>query len=68
MWGCNFSVIELGLKALDSFLLTFLRFAYCAIPAIFFIRRPKEIPIKYLALYGVLFGAGMWWVVNFFDV
>lgn len=65
MWGANFSVIEMGLKALDPFTLTFLRFLCCAVPAIFFMPRPKEVEIKYLALYGTLFGAGMWWVVNF---
>jgi O-acetylserine/cysteine efflux transporter len=65
MWGANFSVIEMGLKALDPFTLTFLRFLLCALPAILFVPRPKEIDIKYLALYGALFGAGMWWVVNF---
>jgi O-acetylserine/cysteine efflux transporter len=65
MWGANFSVIEMGLKALDPFILTFLRFLCCAMPAIFFIPRPKEIRMRYLALYGILFGAGMWWVVNF---
>ncbi|CAE6866284.1 putative amino-acid metabolite efflux pump [Paraburkholderia nemoris] len=65
MWGANFSVIEMGLKALDPFTLTFLRFLCCAVPAIFFVPRPKEVEIKYLALYGTLFGAGMWWVVNF---
>jgi O-acetylserine/cysteine efflux transporter len=65
MWGANFSVIEMGLKALDPFTLTFLRFLCCAVPAIFFIPRPKDVRIRYLALYGILFGAGMWWVVNF---
>jgi O-acetylserine/cysteine efflux transporter len=65
MWGANFSVIEMGLKDLDPFTLTFLRFLLCAVPAIFFVPRPKDVDIKYLAIYGVLFGAGMWWVVNF---
>lgn len=65
MWGANFSVIEMGLKALDPFILTFLRFLCCVVPAIFFVPRPREVDIKYLALYGTLFGAGMWWVVNF---
>ncbi|RDS86210.1 EamA family transporter [Dyella psychrodurans] len=65
MWGANFSVIEMGLKALDPFTLTFLRFLFSAVPAIIFVPRPKDVEIKYLALYGTLFGAGMWWVVNF---
>lgn len=65
MWGANFSVIEMGLKDLDPFMLTFLRFLLCAVPAIFFVARPKDVGIKQLAFYGVLFGVGMWWVVNF---
>lgn len=64
-WGANFSVIEMGLQALDPFTLTFLRFLCCAVPAMFFIPRPKEVKLRWLALYGTLFGAGLWWVVNF---
>ncbi|MDR6715030.1 O-acetylserine/cysteine efflux transporter [Pseudomonas hunanensis] len=65
VWGCNFSVIELGLRSLDPYLLTLLRFTFCAIPLVFFIRRPAGISFYVLALYGVLFGAGLWWMVNF---
>lgn len=65
IWGCNFSVIELGLKSLDPFLLTLLRFTFCAIPLVFFIRKPDNITYATLATYGILFGAGLWWVVNF---
>lgn len=64
-WGANFSVIEMGLLALDPFTLTFLRFLCCAVPAVFFVPQPKEVKLRWLALYGALFGAGMWWVVNF---
>lgn len=65
LWGCNFVVIDVGLKQLDPFLLTFLRFFFCAIPAVFFIKKPKEIAFKTLFVYGSLFACGLWWVVNF---
>lgn len=64
VWGCNFSVIELGLMYLDPFALTLLRFTFCAIPLVFFVRKPKGISYATLALHGTLFGAGLWWVVN----
>ena len=63
-WGCNFSVIEAGLQSLDPLAMTFLRFLFCAVPAVFLIRRPREVAVRYLVLYGALFGAGMWGVVN----
>ncbi|AJC48240.1 EamA family transporter [Allofrancisella guangzhouensis] len=65
MWGCNFSVIELGLQSLDPFILTFLRFLLCCFPFIFFMEKPKNVSLLSIALYGILFGAGLWWVVNF---
>jgi O-acetylserine/cysteine efflux transporter len=65
IWGCNFSVIELGLQSLDPFVLTLLRFTFCAIPLVFFIARPANVSYLSLASYGILFGAGLWWVVNY---
>ncbi|MGE6824903.1 EamA family transporter [Pseudomonas soli] len=65
LWGCNFSVIELGLKTLDPYLLTLLRFTFCAVPLVFFIRRPVGVSLAVLAGYGAMFGAGLWWMVNF---
>ena len=64
IWGSNFSVIEAGLRDLDPFLLTGLRFTFTALPLIFFLRRPADVPVAVLAAYGVLFGVGLWWVVN----
>ncbi|MUF06465.1 EamA family transporter [Pseudomonas sp. CCM 7893] len=64
IWGANFSVIGLGLESLDPFLLTLLRFTFCAIPLVFFIKRPKGVSYCTLVTYGVLFGAGLWGVVN----
>ncbi|WP_432723868.1 EamA family transporter [Jeongeupia wiesaeckerbachi] len=63
VWGVNFSVIKLGLNTLDPFVLAGLRFLFCAIPAVFFIRKP-DVPMKVVALYGVLFGVGLWGMVN----
>ncbi|QXI36979.1 EamA family transporter [Pseudomonas xantholysinigenes] len=65
LWGCNFSVIELGLKTLDPYLLTLLRFTFCAVPLVFFIKRPVGVSLVVLAGYGAMFGAGLWWTVNF---
>lgn len=64
IWGSNFSVIEAGLRDLDPFLLTALRFTFTAFPLVLFVRRPRQVPIAALAGYGVLFGVGLWWVVN----
>lgn len=64
IWGSNFSVIGLGLKSLDPFVLTLLRFVFCALPLVFFIKKPANMTYATLAIYGVLFGVGLWWVVN----
>jgi O-acetylserine/cysteine efflux transporter len=63
IWGLNFSVIKLGLATLDPFILAGLRFFLCAIPLIFFIKKP-DVPIKIVAGYGIIFGAGLWGMVN----
>lgn len=63
LWGFNFSIIKLGLAAVDPFILAGLRFTLCALPAIFFIRKP-DVPWRYIAGYGLVFGIGMWGVVN----
>ena len=63
IWGSNFSVIGLGLRSLDPFLLTALRFACSALPLVFLLAPPK-VPARGVVAYGVLFGVGLWWVVN----
>ncbi|WDG40315.1 EamA family transporter [Pseudomonas synxantha] len=63
-WGANFSVIGLGLEDLDPFVLTLLRFTFCALPLVMFIPKPQGASYFLLAAYGVLFGAGLWGVVN----
>ena len=63
IWGANFSVIKLGLGALDPFLLTSLRFTLCFLPLIFFVKKP-DVRLSIIALYGLLFGVGLWGIVN----
>lgn len=64
IWGANFSVIGVGLQSLDPFMLTLLRFTFCALPLVFFVPRPQGVSYFTLMAYGVLFGAGLWGVVN----
>ncbi len=63
VWGFNFSVIKMGLNTLDPFVLAGLRFLLCAVPLIFFLPKP-DVPMKTVALYGLVFGAGLWGMVN----
>jgi O-acetylserine/cysteine efflux transporter len=63
IWGLNFSIIKIGLASLDPFILTGIRFLLCAIPLVFFIKKP-DVSMNYVALYGVLFGVGLWGMVT----
>ena len=63
IWGMNFSVIKLGLHSLDPFMLAGARFLLCAVPLVFFIKKP-DVAVFYAALYGVLFGVGLWGMVT----
>lgn len=63
IWGMNFSVIKIGLKSVEPFVLAGIRFSLCALPAVFFIKRP-DTPWRFLAAYGLVFGVGLWGVVN----
>jgi O-acetylserine/cysteine efflux transporter len=65
MWGSNFSVIDISLDGIDPFMLTALRFTFCALPLVFFIEKPKNISSPVIALYGLLFGVGMCWLMNY---
>lgn len=56
-WGFNFVVIHWGLNGIPPLLLGALRFSLVAIPAIFFIPRPK-IPLKWLLAYGLTISFG----------
>ncbi|MVV51723.1 hypothetical protein EJA72_26275 [Pseudomonas sp. PB120] len=63
IWGVNFSVIKLGLTTVDPLILAGVRFTLCALPAIFFIQKP-DVQWRYIIGYGLVFGIGLWGVVN----
>jgi len=63
IWGVNFSVIKLGLLSLDSFMLTGFRFMLCALPLVFFIKKP-DVKMSYIISYGLIFGVGLWGMVT----
>ena len=63
LWGFNFVVIRWGLDGMDVVTMTALRFLLTAVPIVFFIGKPT-IPIYVVALYGMLFGCGLWGLVN----
>lgn len=64
IWGLNFSVIKLGLESVDPFLLAACRFLLSAIPLVFFVRKPN-VSMWITAIYGLLFGIGLWGIVTF---
>ena len=64
LWGANFSFIGTSLSTVDPYMLTALRFFFCVFPLIFFFRKPKAVGLGFIALYGLLFGAGMAWLLN----
>ncbi|TFY88842.1 EamA family transporter [Pseudomonas kairouanensis] len=64
VWGLNFPITKLGLRGIDPFVLTGIRFTLAALPLVFFIKRPA-VPFGYVAAYGVIFGLGMWGVINY---
>ncbi len=55
IWGANFTVIKLGLGEMPPILLSSLRFAFAALPAVFFLPRPK-CSWKYVVGFGVVLG------------
>lgn len=63
IWGVNFSVIKLGLHSVAPFILAGIRFTLCALPALLFIKKPP-VPWRYLIGYGLVFGIGLWGLVN----
>jgi O-acetylserine/cysteine efflux transporter len=52
-WGFNFVFIKIGLEGMPPILLCALRFFLAAIPAVFFLPRPKA-PWRLLLAYGLL--------------
>ncbi len=57
LWGFNFVPIKWALAELPPFTLASLRFALAALPAVFFVARPK-MPWRLIAVYGVTIGVG----------
>lgn len=55
VWGVNFVVIEVGLDHFPPLLFSALRFALAAVPAIFFVRRPK-VALKWIIAVGLVLG------------
>ncbi|WP_347253633.1 O-acetylserine/cysteine exporter [Leminorella grimontii] len=57
IWGINFVAIKMGLQNMPPLLLAGLRFLLVAVPAMFFIARPK-IPLSLLLGYGLTISFG----------
>ncbi|MFE4262182.1 EamA family transporter [Streptomyces sp. NPDC056883] len=55
VWGFNFVVIEFGLGSFPPLLLSALRFLVAALPAVFFVGRPK-VAWKWIIAVGVVLG------------
>ncbi|MFM0593821.1 EamA family transporter [Paraburkholderia dilworthii] len=56
-WGVNFVVIKVGLHGVPPMLLGALRFTLAAVPAVFFVKRPK-LPWRWLFAYGATISLG----------
>lgn len=52
IWGVNFVVIKVGVTGIPPLFLGALRFLFVALPAVFFIPRPK-IALSRLVIYGL---------------
>jgi O-acetylserine/cysteine efflux transporter len=55
VWGVNFVAIRWGVDEVPPLLLSALRYAFAALPAVFFIRPPRA-PLAVLVGYGMLIG------------
>ncbi|MGF6755460.1 EamA family transporter [Paraburkholderia sp. GAS42] len=56
-WGVNFVVIKVGLHGVPPMLLGALRFLLAAVPAVFFVKRPR-LPLRWLLAYGATISFG----------
>lgn len=56
-WGVNFVVIKVGLHGVPPMLLGALRFILAAVPAVFFVKRPR-LPLRWLFAYGATISFG----------
>jgi len=50
-------VIKVGLRELEPIVFVLLRFAFCVVPWVFFVKRPR-VPWRWLALFGLFLGPG----------
>ena len=57
IWGFNFVPIRWALDVVPPFALAATRFFFAAVPMVFFVPRPR-IPLRWIALYGLLIGVG----------
>jgi len=57
IWGFNFVVIKVGTDGVPPLLLAALRFIFVALPAVFFVKRPRA-PWRLVAAYGLFLGVG----------
>ncbi|WP_457091974.1 EamA family transporter [Microvirga sp. P5_D2] len=57
IWGLSFVVMKLGLGTMPPLLLCALRFLFAALPAVFFVPRPKA-PWRNVVAYGFFLGVG----------
>ena len=57
VWGINFVFIRWGVNEVPPLLLTALRYVVAAVPAVFFIKRPK-VALGILVGYGIAVGVG----------
>ncbi|PDP86626.1 EamA family transporter [Glycomyces fuscus] len=55
VWGVNFVVIEVGLDHFPPLLFSALRFVVAALPAVFFVRRPR-VALGWIVLVGLVLG------------
>lgn len=53
IWGVNFVVIKVGLRQMSPLALGVARFVLASLPWVFFVRKP-EVPLRQVALYGLL--------------
>lgn len=56
IWGVNFVAIKWGVDEVAPLLMTALRYLLAALPAVFFIRRPKNVSLGRLVAYGFAIG------------
>ncbi|WP_405803292.1 EamA family transporter [Streptomyces sp. NBC_01187] len=55
LWGVNFVVIEIGLRHFPPLLFSALRFLVAALPAVFFVRRPR-VALRWIVAVGAVLG------------